>query len=64
MVKHLVLQVVLTDITNKVIFTTKDSGQTFHQIKLDFHPSDLLFHEDDPFSFMMWDKVDPKKKVM
>lgn len=55
--------VVLTDVTNKVIFKTKDSGQTMEQTKVDFHPSDVLFHDDDPFTFLVYDKVDPMKKL-
>lgn len=57
------IQVVLTDVTNQVIFATKDSGQTMQQYKVDFHPSDVLFHDDDPFTFLAYDKVDPLKKV-
>lgn len=55
--------VVLTDITNKVIFTTKDSGLSMDQAKVDFHPSDVVFHETDPFMFLVHDKVDPMKKL-
>lgn len=56
-------QVVLTDITNKVILKTSDSGQTMQQINVEFHPSDVLFHDTDPFTFLVYDKVDPLKKV-
>ncbi|KAL0266712.1 UNVERIFIED_CONTAM: hypothetical protein PYX00_009183 [Menopon gallinae] len=49
--------VVFSDSENKYIFTTKDSGRTFQRIKLSFHPSSISFHDDEPFTFLVHDKI-------
>lgn len=47
-----------------MILKTRDSGATMERVKVDFHPSDVLFHDTDPFTFLVYDKVDPLKKVV
>jgi hypothetical protein len=48
---------------NQVIFVTKNYGRNITRINLAFSPSEVSFHEDEPLTFLVFDKVDPIKRV-
>ncbi|XP_046384172.1 sortilin-related receptor-like isoform X2 [Ischnura elegans] len=54
---------VFKDSMNRVIYTTKDHGKHFEMVKLKFHPTDISFNEEEPLTFLAYDKTDPKKKL-
>ncbi|XP_046384175.1 sortilin-related receptor-like isoform X2 [Ischnura elegans] len=54
---------VFKDSTNRVIYTTKDHGKHFEMVKLKFHPTDISFNEEEPLTFLAYDKIDPQKKL-
>lgn len=56
-------QVVFVDVANKIIFKTEDHGRNISRIQLDFHPSETTFIEDDPYTLLAFDKIDPARKV-
>lgn len=58
-----VFQFVFTDSTNKVLFTTTDFGKTLRREQLEFHVSDISFHEEEPETFVVLDKSDDARKV-
>ncbi|XP_046384173.1 sortilin-related receptor-like [Ischnura elegans] len=54
---------VFKDSTNRVLYTTKDHGKHFEMVKLKFHPTDISFNEEEPLTFLAYDKIDPQKKL-
>jgi hypothetical protein len=54
---------VFTDPQNEVIFVTKNFGRNITRIKLNFSPSEVSFHEDEPLTFLAYDKTSPTKDV-
>ncbi|XP_046384462.1 sortilin-related receptor-like isoform X2 [Ischnura elegans] len=54
---------VFIDSTNKVIFSTTNHGKYFEMVKLKFHPTDISFNEEEPLTFLAYDKIDPQKKL-
>ncbi|XP_045536958.1 sortilin-related receptor-like [Papilio machaon] len=48
---------VFVDSINKRLYYTDDNGQNIHRSELTFHPSELLFDEDNPKRFVVLDKV-------
>ena len=52
-----------TDPQNQVIFVTKNYGKNITRFKLNFSPSEVSFHEDEPLTFLVYDKVSPAKGV-
>lgn len=57
------LQTVFIDSTNKQLFTSSNDVNNVTRTKLLFTPSDVLLHPEDALTFLVYDKVDPKKKV-
>jgi hypothetical protein len=58
-----VFQCVFTDLQNQVIFVTKNYGRNITRINLSFTPSEVSFHEDEPLTFLVYDKVNSTKQV-
>lgn len=58
-----IFQCVFTDPLNQVIFVTKDYGRNITRMNVTFSPSEVSFHEDEPLTFLVFDKVDPIKRV-
>nr|CAD7443907.1 unnamed protein product [Timema bartmani] len=56
------LYMVFADVTNQMIYTSTSPG-TVTRIKLNFHPSNITFHEEEPLTFLAYDMVDPEKKL-
>lgn len=56
-------QCVFTDVQNQVIFVTKNFGRNITRFNLNFFPSEVSFHEDEPLTFLVYDKVVPTKQV-
>ncbi|XP_046384186.1 sortilin-related receptor-like isoform X2 [Ischnura elegans] len=54
---------VFIDSTQKVIYSTTDHGKHFEMVKLKFHPTDISFDEEEPLTFLAYDKIDPQKKL-
>ncbi|XP_071441297.1 sortilin-related receptor-like isoform X2 [Hetaerina americana] len=54
---------VFIDSTNKVIYTTTNHGKYIEMTNLKFHPTDISFNEDEPLTFLAYDKIDPTKKL-
>ncbi|XP_013139832.1 PREDICTED: sortilin-related receptor-like [Papilio polytes] len=48
---------VFVDSTNKRLYYTDDNGHNILRSELTFHPSELLFDEDNPKRFVVLDKV-------
>jgi hypothetical protein len=46
-----------------VIFVTTNYGRNITRINLTFSPSEVSFHEDETLTFLVFDKVDPVKRV-
>jgi hypothetical protein len=45
------------------MFVTKNYGRNIVRIKLPFTPSEVSFHEDEPLTFLVYDKVNSAKQV-
>jgi len=56
-------QCVFTDPQNQVIFVTKNFGTNITRISLNFSPSEVSFHEDEPLTFLVYDEVSHVKGV-
>nr|CAD7266341.1 unnamed protein product [Timema shepardi] len=56
------LYMVFADVANQMIYTTTCQGN-LTRIKLNFHPSNITFHEEEPLTFLAYDMVDPEKKL-
>lgn len=56
-------QCVFTDPHNKVIFVTKNFGMNITRFNLNFSPSEVSFHEDEPLTFLVYDEVSLAKGV-
>ena len=56
-------QCVFTDSQNQVIFVTKNFGKNITRIPLTFTPSEVSFDEDEPLTFLVYDKVAPNRQV-
>jgi len=56
-------QCVFIDPQNQVIFVTKNFGRDITRFNLIFTPSEVSFHEDEPLTFLVYDKVSPAKGV-
>jgi len=54
---------VFTDPQNKVIFVTENFGKDIRSVNLNFSPSEVSFHEDEPLTFLVYDKVSPAKRL-
>ncbi|XP_034941871.1 sortilin-related receptor-like [Chelonus insularis] len=54
---------IFADVTNQVIFITKNNGRTISKYHLEFHPSEILFDEDNPTYILALDKVDTSRNV-
>ncbi|KAG8226274.1 hypothetical protein J437_LFUL004831 [Ladona fulva] len=54
---------VFIDSQNKVIFSTTNHGKDFEMVKLKFHPTEISFNEEEPHTFLAYDKIDPEKKL-
>jgi hypothetical protein len=54
---------VFTDPQNKVIFVTENFGKNIKSFNLNFLPSEVSFHEDEPQTFLVYDKMSPVKGV-
>jgi hypothetical protein len=54
---------VFTDPQNQVIFVTKNYGKKIMKIELSFTPSEVSFHDDEPLTFLLYDKVNSTKQV-
>jgi hypothetical protein len=54
---------VFTDPQNQVIFLTKNFGRVITRNQLVFSPSEVSFHEDEPLTFLVYDKMSPAKGV-
>jgi len=54
---------VFTDPQNHVIFVTENFGKNIRRSNLNFSPSEVSFHEDEPLTFLVYDKVSPTKRV-
>lgn len=52
-----------TDPQNKVIFVTKNFGSNITRFNLIFTPSEVSFHEDEPLTFLVYDKMSTAKGV-
>ncbi|GFG37795.1 hypothetical protein Cfor_11613, partial [Coptotermes formosanus] len=54
---------VFTDPQNQVIFVTKNFGRNITRFNVNFSPSEVSFHEDEPLTFLVYDKVSPAKEL-
>lgn len=54
---------VFTDTINKYIFMTRDFGQTFEKVQLEFKPEILALHPTNSEVILAMDKSDPLKKL-
>ncbi|KAJ9597637.1 hypothetical protein L9F63_011506, partial [Diploptera punctata] len=54
---------VFTDTQSQVIFVTRNYGKDITRIPLTFTPSDVIFDEDEPLTFLIYDKVAPNKQL-
>ncbi|XP_063217852.1 sortilin-related receptor-like [Bacillus rossius redtenbacheri] len=54
---------VFTDSTNQMIFTTKNYGRNITRTKLSFHPTNITFHDEEPFTFLAYDSLDLERKL-
>ncbi|KAK7863063.1 hypothetical protein R5R35_006484 [Gryllus longicercus] len=49
---------VFADVRNKVLFVTNNFGKNFTRRYVEFSPSDISFYEEDPITFLVYDKDD------
>ena len=56
-------QCVFTDPQNRVIFVTKNFGINITRFNLNFSPSEVSFHEDEPLTFLVYGEVSGAKGV-
>ena len=52
-----------TDILNQYIFVTKDNGTTIVPYKVNFVPSEVIFHPLDANVLLIYDTEDSERKV-
>ncbi|XP_012284613.1 sortilin-related receptor [Orussus abietinus] len=54
---------VFADNINQLIFVTMDNGKNIIRHNLQFHPSEISFHDEDRFTIVVLDKTDPMRKL-
>ncbi|XP_033100199.1 sortilin-related receptor-like [Anneissia japonica] len=54
---------IFTDILHNFVFITEDGGRSFHRHHLNFRPTDITMHADDPNLVLAMDKNDYQKRL-